>query len=647
MSHFQRSCKRLRMPRVRGTVVAVFLQGMFLFCVHGLNAQTELMAPINFVGPKNIINIMLDDADYSDFGFNNYTIEQPDAITPNMDRLRAGGRLFPNFFAAASICSPTRVSVLTGCNPVRFGALNAWPAIPRIRQGNLGNAGLPYDVPQLGTIMQALGKKTGHFGKWHVGSARPDYLPTALGFDEYGEYVPPAPPGFWSGRFNLYSSAWGAYAKDLDNVDEEFTNMVGDFIRRKAAEPNGFFVNFWPYSPHAPWAVPTNFDNSRTNFDLSTNRGKLLAMMYSIDVQIGRIVALVDSLGIREQTLIVLTSDNGGHHFARNRSPRLFGTKGTLSQGGVKVSMVANWRGTIEANSTNHSVIASYDLMPTFFDLCAGGAPVALYPNIDGRSRLDAFFDVRAKLHDPLYSEVQSENFRTSDERAQKTYSVLVGSKRLTKIIGLNPSDPNAYVLNDLQSDPSGTVDVARSKPLVVREMKKQLAEARLATSRVPFPNIADAQPKTLFFDPRLDICKRESTFIVTVDQLVPLTRAANILASPGSFAIEILRDGSVHWTIQGTDSSGSIRQQKLSTQPVNKGVQLMFTAQGYKDAASLMHNQIYVNGRIAADSDRLPVREQITSFSSTASDLILGDRRLLLKKIKFHTLRFWPDEID
>ena len=634
------------MPRFRKITFAICLQAILLTSIHRLNAQTGSAVPANLAAPKNIINIMLDDADYSDFGFNNYTIKHPDAITPNLDRLRAGGRLFPNYFAASSICSPTRVSVLTGCNPIRFGALNAWPAIPEFKQGSLGIAGLPNDVPQLGILMQGLGKKTGHFGKWHVGSSRPEYRPPALGFDEYGEFVPPAPLGFWSGTCNLYSTAWGIYTKDVDNLDEEFTNMVGDFITRNAEEPNGFFVNFWPYSPHAPWAVPTNFDNNQTNFNLSTNRGKVLAMMHSIDFQIGRIVALVDSLGIREQTLIIVTSDNGGQSQVRNRKPRLFGSKGTLFQGGLKVSMIANWPGTIEPNSTNNSAIASYDLMPTFLDLCTGGEPVALYPSIDGRSKINSFFALLGIPHAPTYSEVQRLPDRTSDERAQRTYSVLFGNKRLTKIEGINPSAANAFVLNDLQIDPSGSVDIASTSPQVVSTMKKQLTELRLTTSKVPIPNTADSQRRVIPFDPRLDVGKRESTFIVNLDSSIRLTRPTNILSSPGSFKIQILPDRSVHWIIQGTDSTGAARQQKLSTKPVSKVSQLMFTAQGYKDEATFMHNQIYVNGRIAADSDLLLDNEQITSFLSTSSDLTLGDRRLVLKRIGFHTLRFWPDEI-
>ena len=86
------------MPIKRMTVLNIWVQGLLLLCVGGLNAQSRA----DRITPKNIINIVLDDADYSDFGFNNFQLSQPDAITPNIDRLRRGGRLFPNYYAGCA-----------------------------------------------------------------------------------------------------------------------------------------------------------------------------------------------------------------------------------------------------------------------------------------------------------------------------------------------------------------------------------------------------------------------------------------------------------------------------------------------------------------------------------------------------------------
>ncbi|MDX1928697.1 MAG: sulfatase-like hydrolase/transferase [Pirellulaceae bacterium] len=612
-------------------------------------AQSAFSAPNQTVlVPKNIINIILDDADYSDFGYNNDQLSQPDAITPHINNLRAGGRLFPNYYTASAYCSPTRVSVLTGCNPVRFGTLQAWPEIETVRQGDLGNAGLPSNVPQLGVMMQGLGKKTGHFGKWHVGSSRQAYRQDALGFNEHGNILFPTPPNTWSGIIGFHCTAWGSYTKDVDYLDEELTNMVGDFITRNHAEPDGFFVNFCPVTPHFPWAEPRNYDNSQTNFDLSSNRGRLLAMMFSIDFQIGRLVELIDSLGIREQTLIVVSSDNGGQQQVRNAGAYLYGTKGNLFEGGVKVSMIANWIGTIPANSINYTVISTCDLMPTFLDLFADTDPVALYPYIDGRSKKAAFVAEDELVHLPIYSEIQGSDRRTSDERAQRTYSLLVDNYRLTKAEGRNPFTANAYVLNDLQADPTGRTNIARTNPAIVKALTSLLRQERLSVSSLPVPTSASKQSVSIAPDPRFDIGRREATIVVDIDVAKPLTRAANILEKSGSFHIDLLPDQSVRWTIVGTNSSGGPLQQKLATAPLKMGIhRLIFTAQGYKNSQDSMHNQIYVDGRIAADTDRLPIGEQIFSIWSTVKGMTLGDSRLELKSLKFHTLRLWPDEID
>ena len=628
-------CRALVLLVLTGATIAQSVRG-----------ATNQVVPV----PKNIINIVLDDADYSDFGYNNDQLAQPDAITPNINRLRTGGRLFPNYYTASAYCSPTRVSVLTGCNPIRFGALQAWPEIETVRQGDLGNAGLPppSNVPQLGMMMQGLGKTTGHFGKWHVGSARHEYRQDLMGFDEHGNMLHPTPAGAWSGVFNFHSTAWGNYAKDVDYLDEELTNMVGDFILRNAENPNGFFVNFCPITPHFPWDQPRNYDNSQTSFDLSTDRGRLLAMMYSIDSQIGRLVALVDSLGIREQTMIVLSSDNGGQQQVRNAGAYLYGTKGNLFEGGVKVSMIANWSGTIPANSTNNSVVSTCDLMPTFLDLFAGVEPVTLYPFIDGRSKKAALFTNEILRHAPIYSEVQGSDIRTSDERAQRTYSLLTDDYRLTKAESRNPFASNAYVLNDLLADPTGRINVSRTNPEIVSDLKMQLQHERLAASSVPLPMAISKQSTQVEPDPRFDIGRREATFIVDIDTSKPVTRAANILEKSGSFHIDVLPNRSIRWTIVGTDSNHKPLQQKLTTAPVTAGAhRLIFTAQGFKNAKNFMHNQIYVDGQIAADTDDLLLNQQVYSFWSAVTGMTLGDVQLVLKNPRFHTLRLWPDEIN
>lgn len=621
---------------------------MITVCVF-LMANIALSIAYAQSSPKNIVNIVLDDADYSDFSYNNYLLTQPDSVTPNLADLRLGGRLFPNYYTGSSFCSPTRVSLLTGCNPIRFGSLQAWPDDPTLVQGNLSTAGLPSNAVQLGLLMQRLGKTTGHFGKWHVGSGRPAYRPNALGFDEYGGLsgVQKAPLLKWDGAINFQSTANGYYTKDVDYVDEELTSMAGDFILRHSESPNGFFVNLWAFTPHFPWTPPRNFDNSTTQFDLSTNRGRVLAMMYSVDNQIGRIVELLDALGIREQTLIVVSSDNGGQLSVRNPSPFLYGGKGSLFEGGTKVSMIANWHG-IEPNSTNYSAISSYDLLPTFVDLFMNEEPLFLYPLIDGRSKKSALFTDASIPHEPIYAEIQGSDKRTIDERAQKVYSLMDGRYRLTKPAGRSPLATRSYFLYDLQVAPSGRVNIAATNPSIVNRLKRQMRELRITTSQLTFPDTASNREVVVEFDPRFDTGRKEFSFVVDVNLSSLPVRASNILTRSGSFNITVLQDSSIRWTLNGTSINGTPNQQTLTTSPLSTGDhRLLFTSQGFKNANFPMHNVIYVDGQVAADSDPLLTTNPIYALWSTESGLTLGDVGLELSRVRFHTLRFWPDEIN
>ncbi len=611
-----------------------------------LDAQLFPHSPLP---PKNIVNIVLDDADYSDFSFNNYQLTQPDAVTPNLAELRAGGRLFPNYYCGSSYCSPSRVSLLTGCMPIRFGALQAWPDDPSLVQGSLGTAGLPENVVHLGKIMQGLGKTTGHFGKWHVGSSRPAYRQDVMGFDEFGGLsgVQETTVVKWDGVFNFRSTATGYYTKDVDYVDEEFTNMVGDFILRHAESNYGFFVNFWAFTPHFPWTPPRNFDNSVTQFNLATNRGHVAAMMYSIDRQIGRIVDLLDTLGIRDETLIVVSSDNGGQLSVRNSSPYLYGGKGSLFEGGTKVSMIANGSG-IEPNSINYSAISSYDLLPTFVDLFTHDEPQVLYPFIDGRSKKSAMYTDAHMSHEPIYSEIQGSDIRTTDERAQKVYSLIDGQYRLIKPEGHSPLAARSYFLYDLHTDPTGRTNIAAKNPLVVDQLKSQMRQLRKTTSRLAIPKTALKRRVVVDFDPRFDTGRREFSFVVDIDLTSPPDRVSNILTRTDSFHIEVLPDNSIRWILQGTNSNGTPHQQRLVTSPLTTGIhRVLFTVQGFKNANNPMHNQIYVDGEVAADSDRLPPSGRIFALWSSDSGLFVGSTSLKLSNISFHTLRFWPDEIN
>ena len=453
--------------------LGIVLTASFIFLqFHSIARSADI------VGPKNMVYIMLDDADHFDFGFNNGVLENPDAVTPNIDQLRSSGQLFRQYYAASSVCTPTRVSVLTGCNPIRFGATLNFRSSYHVSQSDPSNSGLPDSVPQMGFAMKALGKATGFFGKWHVGLSRARYRPDALGFDYFTYLRPGQSLASWSGPVKFQSNT-GIKTVDVDHVDDHFVDHAIDMIEACVSSGREFYIHCCPFSPHYPWTAPRNFDNSATQFDLSTNRGNVLAMMHNIDAEIGRIVNALDDLGIRNNTMIVLTSDNGGQTHVRNADRYYRGAKGNFFEGGIHVPMIASWPSGIPLNTTNESFVTSMDLLPTFVDVL-GGDSNAITPFVDGKSVANAFLSNTFVASDPVLWLTNGAPNRTEDERSQYTYAVRSQDKKLIKAEGRSPeTNPHAFFLYEPRDDPRersnrrrDTVTVG-SMSALAREMRR------------------------------------------------------------------------------------------------------------------------------------------------------------------------------
>lgn len=602
---------------------------------------------------KNIVMIMLDDADFSDFGFNNDLLNAPDALTPNMDALRLNGRLLRNFYTGSSICSPSRASLLTGKNPIAVGALSPWPtSIAGAPQSSGNSNGLPNNIPQLGLLMKEMGKATGHYGKWHVGFSREKYKPAALGFDQFGLYRPISPRG-WSGGFEFETEST-TFTKDIDYIDFEFGNMVEDFIVENANSPNGFFVNYWPLTPHFPWSPPESFDNIETNFDLDTNRGKLLAMMYSVDKQIGDIVQTLKDTGQYEDTLILLTSDNGGQSLVRNTSAYLKGTKSTLLEGGVKVSLVAHWPNGIAPSSTNESVISMYDLLPTILDLTGYADGVeSLYPVIDGRSKRLAMIDQDIIPHDPIIWEINTPgNFQTDNEFAEKTYSLLKDKMRLVKLVGRDRRNPaaNPYFLYDLNADPRGQTSVARNNPQLVESLSEELESLRKSSSRISYiPKSLSARTTfnsdSTFDDPRLDVTSKDFTFQFEIDIPSSLPTREILFQKEGTSTLYLESNLSLTWEINGVNGNSSPVTEILSTLPISPGKHdINLGINGYRTDSPRI--RIYVDNDIHADASLQSGNPtQLFSLLRNISPLHIGSSNVPMDNIDYYQLKIYPGE--
>jgi arylsulfatase A len=314
--------------------------------------------------PPNLILIMADDLGYETIGANGGTSYR----TPVLDKLAATGARFTHCYAQP-LCTPTRVQLMTGLYNVRN----------YITFGNMD----PHAVT-FANRLKAAGYATCIAGKWQLG--RDPGLPKKFGFDEYCLWQhtrrPPryANPGLEiNGVETNYTH--GEYGPDLANA------YVRDFIARKQAEP--FFVYYPMILTHGPYLpTPDSPDWDPKAIGENVNRGKkhFGEMVEYMDKLIGKLVAQMDALKLRENTLILFLGDNGTGKGTRSQMGDrvVVGGKGMTTDAGLHVPLIANWPGRVVAGRVCNDLVDTTDFLPTLLD-AAGVKPPADF-QCDGRS---------------------------------------------------------------------------------------------------------------------------------------------------------------------------------------------------------------------------------------------------------------------
>ncbi len=320
----------------------------------------------------NIVLCMADDQGWGDMAYNGHPVLK----TPNFDAMAATTLRFVRFYAAAPVCSPTRGSVLTGRHPKRFGCFK-WGYTLR---------------PQEITIAEALktaGYITGHFGKWHVGSARKDspVNPGASGFDEWF-----SAPNFFDN--NPILSREGVAVQTEGESSMVTVDAALEFIRKHAQTPQPFLAVVWFGSPHSPHKA---FDEDRALYanqpdNLQHFYGEITAM----DRAFGKLRSELRSLGIHENTILWYCSDNGGLPKIGATGGR--GNKGTVYEGGLRVPALLEWPARIQQPRTTDMPCSTSDIYPTLLDITS--VHIKNQPPPDGISLVPLFdgdIEIRSK----------------------------------------------------------------------------------------------------------------------------------------------------------------------------------------------------------------------------------------------------------
>src|SRR5688500_5700950 len=329
-------------------------------------APTTAPAPAR----PNVVVIVADDMGFADAGFNGCT----DIKTPNLDRLAASGVRLEQFYVQP-VCSPTRAALMTGRYPMRHG-LQAGVVRP------WANYGLPLEERTLAQALKDAGYETVITGKWHLGHFQPEYLPTRRSFDhQYGHY---------NGQIEYFEhtreGGFDWHCNDKVNRDEGYSThliaaeAVKRIEQRDAKKPLFLYVPF--NAVHGPHQVPEHY--KAPYGALKEPRRTYAGMMAAMDEAIGQILDALAANKVRENTLVLFTSDNGGAApgDVTNNGPRR-GGKGGLYEGGVRVAACAAWPGAIAAGGTVTQPLHAVDVYPTVLKLAGADAAEQKLP-VDG-----------------------------------------------------------------------------------------------------------------------------------------------------------------------------------------------------------------------------------------------------------------------
>lgn len=317
----------------------------------------------------NVILILADDLGVGDLAVFNGGRTR----TPNLDRLVREGVWFNAAYSGSAVCAPARAALLTGRYPHRTGVvsleMDKYPELTRLR----------LDETTIADVFTAGGYLTGLIGKWHTGSG-PEHHPLRRGFAEF------------EGFFGSDKLTYDRYHLDVQGTKElvsgkyltdDLSARAIAFVRRHRERP--FFLKLAHYAPHRPLLAPAPLVARYRSEGYEQNAATIYAMIEVMDQGIGELLAELERLRLREDTLVIFTSDNGPDPIPGARfNLGLRGQKYEVTEGGIRVPLVFHWPARFPAGERG-AVATFVDFFPTLVDLCGLAVPAEAKPR-DGVS---------------------------------------------------------------------------------------------------------------------------------------------------------------------------------------------------------------------------------------------------------------------
>lgn len=358
----------------------------------------------------NVVFFLADDLGQRDLGAYGSTFYE----TPNLDRMAKEGAKFTDAYAACPVCSPTRAAILTGQWPQRTGITDyiGAPSKPGQWKSNTKLLPAPYtdrlalDTPTLAKALKAAGYATFFAGKWHLGPE--GWWPENQGFDINMGGVDKGGPYGGKRYFSPYGNARLTDGPDGEHLTDRLATETVKFIEANKDKP--FFAYYPFYDVHTPLIAREDlrkkYEKKRASLGLSDKWGRegerdlrltqdyavYAAMVEAMDLAVGKVLAKLDDLGLRENTIVIFTSDNGGlstsEGWPTSNVPLRAG-KGWIYEGGIREPLIVRWPAVVKAGSIITTPVSSPDFFPTLLE--AASAKPQPGQTLDGTSLLPLF----------------------------------------------------------------------------------------------------------------------------------------------------------------------------------------------------------------------------------------------------------------
>ena len=452
-------------------------------CLPGMRVQAA--------DPPNIVVVLADDLGSADLGYRGGKIR-----TPNLDQLARTGVQLDAYYGQ-QLCTPARAALMTGRYPMRHG-LQTFVIFPGHTYG------LPTDEVTLPQALKGAGYSTWMVGKWHLGHADRKYWPQNRGFDHfYGNLV---------GEVDYFTKERGGLVDWQRNgqflrEDGYHTALIGDEAVKliEAQDPaKPFFLYFASLAVHAPLQAPEEEIKAYAGDFEDEEKRAYAAMLTNLDTQVGRLVGALEKKGVRDNTIIFFTSDNGGIRKMKAHAPGgkpaklppasngdLRDGKSSLYEGGVRLPAIVNWPAKLKPAVVKEP-LHHVDLMPTL--LAVAGAKGSADHPFDGKDASATLADGAPSPHEDLL--INAELFRGAIRK---------GNWKLVKLATL----PGKTELFDLSKDPGEKNNLAKDHPDIVKDLATRLnayaREQKTSEWIKAQPGFLGPQAQTAF-DPGFDI---------------------------------------------------------------------------------------------------------------------------------------------